>query len=289
MKINAFVLIACLITLLFTGCAFSAEGMAETSAPDEISGSVSVEDATVSDDAVPAEDTAVSDDSVSAEDAKVSDDVDSIEDTAVSDNAVTTEGTAAPDNAVSTEDAAVSNDTTSTETPIISADTGAESENDAEPSMTARSMQTKDIDEFDYWLYTPAEPSEGMPLIVYLHGGSGKGDDLNLITEAGGFPAYLRDGMFGDLCAYVVIPQLPADMKGWSDAAALKGVRIRVFVGADDTIVPPESSERFADVLTKAGEDVQITVFDGAGHFDVPELAYLDPDIGLVSWLAGND
>ena len=39
-----------------------------------------------------------------------------------------------------------------------------------------------------YYLYIPPEPRTGMPLIVYLHGGSGKGNDLNLITAADGFP-----------------------------------------------------------------------------------------------------
>ena len=34
-----------------------------------------------------------------------------------------------------------------------------------------------------YWLYTPAGAVENMPLILYLHGGSGKGDDLELVTR----------------------------------------------------------------------------------------------------------
>ena len=57
-----------------------------------------------------------------------------------------------------------------------------------------------------------------MPLIVYLHGGSGKGDDLSLLT-ADGFPKYLQSGALGDVRAYVVMPQLSDDRKGWSDAA----------------------------------------------------------------------
>lgn len=52
-----------------------------------------------------------------------------------------------------------------------------------------------------------------MPLIVYLHGGSGKGDNLSLITSEDGFPKYLQSGELGDVRAYVLIPQLPSTQK----------------------------------------------------------------------------
>ena len=71
-----------------------------------------------------------------------------------------------------------------------------------------------------YWLYTPSDPTEHMPLIVYLHGGSGKGDNLELITAVDGFPKYLRDGKLGDVRAYVIIPQLPSSQKGWANGAS---------------------------------------------------------------------
>ena len=67
------------------------------------------------------------------------------------------------------------------------------------------------------WLYIPEEYSAAPGLIVYLHGGSGKGTDLNLITDAGGFPQYLQYGALGLLSSYVLIPQLPQNLKGWSD------------------------------------------------------------------------
>lgn len=69
----------------------------------------------------------------------------------------------------------------------------------------------------DCWLYVPEAPAAEPGLIVYLHGGSGKGNDLNLITEAGGFPQYLQSGQLGALSSYVLIPQLPQSLKGWSD------------------------------------------------------------------------
>ena len=55
-----------------------------------------------------------------------------------------------------------------------------------------------------------------MPLIVYLHGGSGKGDDLELITAVDGFPQYLRDGKISPE-AYVIIPQVSSEYRGWGE------------------------------------------------------------------------
>lgn len=67
-----------------------------------------------------------------------------------------------------------------------------------------------------YWLYTPRNPESNMPLILYLHGGTGKGSDLNQVVYDG-FPQYLKDGLLGDIPAYVIIPQLPSNKKGWTD------------------------------------------------------------------------
>lgn len=65
--------------------------------------------------------------------------------------------------------------------------------------------------------YTPGGDCSGLGLIVYLHGGSGKGEDLSLITQADGFPSYLQSGQLGSPRTCVLIPQLPASYRGWSD------------------------------------------------------------------------
>ena len=85
-------------------------------------------------------------------------------------------------------------------------------------TFTAQSYESDTI--VNYWLYTPADPGENMPLIVYLHGGSGKGNDLTLLTNVDGFPKYLRDGDLGDVRAYVIMPQLPSGITGWTNAGA---------------------------------------------------------------------
>lgn len=217
-------------------------------------------------------------------------------------------------------------------------------------SFTACSINTSQLGTFRYWLYTPSDPTENMPLIVYLHGGSGKGDDLNLITAVDGFPQYLQSGQLGDVRAYVVIPQLPSTQKAWVNAAEsiselidhtvsaykinknnisltghsmggtgtwnlactypslfariaplsgsirntpdiignLKNIPVRAFVGSADTIVPPESSKEVIAAVKAAGGSAEITVFDGADHFSVPSLAFLDTNIDLIGWLIGG-
>ena len=66
-----------------------------------------------------------------------------------------------------------------------------------------------------YLLYTPENESENLPLLVYLHGGHGKGSDLSVLLDTDGFPKYLADGELGTIPAYVLVPQLPASEKGW--------------------------------------------------------------------------
>lgn len=91
------------------------------------------------------------------------------------------------------------------------------SQADVSISFQANSMETEELDDFGYWLYTPENPTENMPLIVYLHGASGRGEDLNLVVADEDFPKYLQSGELGDVQAYVLIPQLPTDLRSWSD------------------------------------------------------------------------
>lgn len=91
------------------------------------------------------------------------------------------------------------------------------SQTDVSISFQEHSMETDELDAFGYWLYTPENPTENMPLIVYLHGASGRGEDLNLVVADEDFPKYLQSGELGDVRAYVLIPQLPADLRSWSD------------------------------------------------------------------------
>ncbi len=71
----------------------------------------------------------------------------------------------------------------------------------------------------NYHLYIPTGDAEHMPLIVYLHGGSGKGSDFNQMIKLDGFPQYLQQGVISPN-AYVLMPQLSADQRGWEQVGA---------------------------------------------------------------------
>ena len=220
---------------------------------------------------------------------------------------------------------------------------------DAAPAatLTENTFQASDGSTLSYWLYTPENAAPGMPMLLYLHGGTGRGADLELVMD-GGFPKYLRDGLLRDVPAYIVMPQLttgrwsdrvdtvyalvselatqfqidPASISltghslggsgAWELAAAFPGFFSRVaplsgavfpteenlaalsqtevwaFVGSADTIIEPEYSLEFAQQLEVTGGNVAVTVLEGADHFDVPGLAYLNEDYGLLDWLIGK-
>ena len=50
---------------------------------------------------------------------------------------------------------------------------------------------------------------------LYLHGITGKGDDLDKLLTSEGFAQWLADGTLEDVPAYVLIPQLPSNKKDW--------------------------------------------------------------------------
>lgn len=64
----------------------------------------------------------------------------------------------------------------------------------------------------------------------------------------------------------------------------LGNLPVRAFVCSEDIVVDLESSRQMISALQKINKYAQITVFDGANHFDVPELAYLG-NTGLIEWL----
>lgn len=103
---------------------------------------------------------------------------------------------------------------TPTATPAATPSASPQATPSASPEAEGASLETGEAGGLDYWLYAPPGARDGLPLIVYLHGGSGRGDDLELVMEAESLPKFLRDG---DLApsAYVVMPQLPSGEAGW--------------------------------------------------------------------------
>ena len=80
-----------------------------------------------------------------------------------------------------------------------------------------------------YLLYVPKAATANMPLVVYLHGGSGRGDDLSLLTERHGLPQYLHRGEV-DAGAYVFMPQAGRAVRDWSPLHGILSKAIRSIV-----------------------------------------------------------
>lgn len=194
----------------------------------------------------------------------------------------------------------------------------------ATPEAEEASLETGEADGLDYWLYAPSGARDGLPLIVYLHGGSGRGDDLELVMEAESLPQFLRDGDLA-LSAYVVMPQLPGGEAGWNavteglaeliDAvvaalperfscaaplsgsvrdtremrAALADLPVWAIAGAQDDVVDPAAARDFLAALRAVNPDARYTEVEDAGHFDLPARAYLDGEVGLVRWLLSHE
>ena len=85
--------------------------------------------------------------------------------------------------------------------------------------MTEESITTSQFDTFRFLQYIPAETGRELPLIVYFHGGGGKGDDLDNVKSYL-LPQQIEASYYGDLAAYVVCPQVPSSKRGWSDVSA---------------------------------------------------------------------
>ena len=83
-----------------------------------------------------------------------------------------------------------------------------------------------------------------------------------------------------------------APMSGSVDATTetltiLRNTPVWAFVGADDVVVRPESSERFVAALEQQNADARITVFPGTDHVGVPQKSWLEHGGELLNWLLG--
>lgn len=214
---------------------------------------------------------------------------------------------------------------------------------DVKASMKQFSFTASNGTTYGYWLYTPANPTTNMPLITYLHGGSGRGNDLNLVIT-GSLPKFLYDSTVKDIPAYILIPQCPANLT-WEQiatslielidnvsnvkqinqnkisltghslggsgvwkigatysskfsciaplsgsvqtntASSYTGIPVWAFVGSADVIVDPISSTTIVPMINALGGNAQVKTYNGATHFDVPDLTYKDVSVNLLNWM----
>ena len=66
-------------------------------------------------------------------------------------------------------------------------------------------LELKKLNNLNYYLYTPSNKKDNIPLIIYLYGDNDK------------FVKYLDDGYYDYLDAYVVIPILDSKYNNWID------------------------------------------------------------------------
>lgn len=84
----------------------------------------------------------------------------------------------------------------------------------AHASFESESLKINKDFTLNYWLFTPENTTENMPLVVYLHGRNEKGEDINKLKEDG-FCKWVSEGKFDNVPAFMVFPQLPSDRIGW--------------------------------------------------------------------------
>ncbi len=113
------------------------------------------------------------------------------------------------------------NDNSSSETSTNDNNTSSNSEKKEEivNKDISSKYELKNLGNLQYYLYTPSNPTNNMPLIMYLHGGTNKKLDAQALLTTDGFPKYLYDGYYGNLRAYVVIPKLANNYTGWVDVS----------------------------------------------------------------------
>lgn len=66
----------------------------------------------------------------------------------------------------------------------------------------------------DYWVFVPEGETEGLPLVLFLHGAGEKGTAA--LDQC--LPLYIREGTLPPPDALLVVPQLPKEIWNWASA-----------------------------------------------------------------------
>ena len=65
----------------------------------------------------------------------------------------------------------------------------------------------------------------------------------------------------------------------------LESMPIWAFVGENDVVVKPESTEAFMESVSKQNPDARVTVFENTDHVGVLQRAWLETGTELLNWL----
>ena len=64
-----------------------------------------------------------------------------------------------------------------------------------------------------------------------------------------------------------------------------RSLPIWAFVGEDDVVVKPESTEAFIESVSEQNSDARVTVFEATDHVGVLQRAWLENGKALLNWL----
>ncbi len=162
----------------------------------------------------------------------------------------------------------------------------------SEPSLTLQHFE-----QTGYWLYSPENPRPGLKLVVYLHGGSGKGSDASLVLQ-NGFPKLLKEGLLGRPDCYILIPQLSDEYRDWAEVqndlfALLDEVTARFNIdgicltghsmgGTATWTLALAAPERFCCIVPLSGS-IQNTAENRAALSKLPIRAFVGSEDTIVS------
>ena len=162
----------------------------------------------------------------------------------------------------------------------------------SEPSLTLHHFG-----HIGYWLYSPENSRPGLKLVVYLHGGSGKGSDASLVLQ-NGFPKLLKEGLLGRPNCYILIPQLSDEYRDWAEMqsdlfALLDDVTARFDIdgicltghsmgGTATWTLALAAPERFCCIVPLSGS-IQNTAENRAALSKLPVRAFVGSEDTIVS------
>ena len=82
------------------------------------------------------------------------------------------------------------------------------------------------------------------------------------------------------------VAPMSGSIKTTSDTLkTLETMPIWAFVGEDDVVVKPESTETFIESVSEQNSDARVTVFEATDHVGVLQKAWLENGKALLNWL----
>jgi poly(3-hydroxybutyrate) depolymerase len=118
-----------------------------------------------------------------------------------------------------------------------------------------------------YLLFTPEEyeKAEGKiwPLIVYLHGGSRRGENIEKLRE----PDYGLPAAYKHPEKFAAIAPMSAPMVSTAWASRLREMPIWAFHGEKDELFPVSDTQDLVQALTAPGNDVRLTILPNRDHY----------------------